>query len=184
MTVVLEVLLLFLLLLLRPLPFLPLVVAVLVRAEVEEVGVGAGELKELVLAVVLKVVLLFLPLPELRLQEMLAAALLPSKSDSLKRIPTRAGLFAYILFPTTHCCPTAFTSTHDRMEQRSRGWHVILRYLGTLSYCIEYTRENKLSPGARMVGHISNAHTSWCAAQGQNVVQTKTETRVGLKQKQ
>jgi len=116
MTVVLEVLLLFLLLLLRPLPFLPLVVAVLVRAEVEEVGVGAGELKELVLAVVLKVVLLFLPLPELRLQEMLAAALVPSKSDSLKRIPTRAGLFAYFLFPTTHCCPTACTSTHDRME--------------------------------------------------------------------
>jgi hypothetical protein len=94
--VVLQVLLL---LLLRPLLFLPLVVVVLVQAEVEEVGAGAGEQEKLVLAVLLEV---------LRLQEMLAAALLPRKSDSLKRMSTQAaaGLLAY--FPY---CPTALTTT-------------------------------------------------------------------------
>jgi len=94
--VVLQVLLLPLL---RPLLFLPLVVVVLVQAEVQEVGAGAGEQEKLVLAVLLEV---------LCMQEMLAAALLPRKSDSLKRMSTQAaaGLLAY--FP---CCPTTLTTT-------------------------------------------------------------------------
>jgi len=123
--VVLPVLLLLLLCLLL---FLPLVVVELVRAEVEEVGAGAGELvlEELVLAVLLEVLLLFFlevlllffPLPEMRLQEILAAALVPRKSDSLKRsTQAAAGLLAY--FP---CCPTTLTSTlltDARMKRKS-----------------------------------------------------------------
>jgi len=101
---VLKVLLLSLLLFLHPLLFLPLVVVVLVREEMAEAEAGAGEQEELVLVVVMDVLLLFFPLPELCLQEMLAA-LLPWKSDSLKRMPTRVGLFAYFLFPPT-CYPT------------------------------------------------------------------------------
>jgi len=46
-----------------------------------------------VLAVVFEVLRLVFPLLVQHLQEMLAAALLPQKSETLKRTPTRAGLF-------------------------------------------------------------------------------------------
>jgi len=59
----------------------------------EQIRVEGARAKGLVLAVVLEVLLLVFPLLELRLQEMLAAAHLPQKSETLKRIPTRAVLF-------------------------------------------------------------------------------------------